>query len=249
MIIEWRKSSQRKATIKLVIQCDLSFFEGVNKILMIVLYAAVPSVILILIIILVVYCYRRHKRKQLHIVKSTESIASPQTHWVSPHIRSLENSPVTNRSPLIHTTSFVTSKHSANPESSPKRDSKRVTIVDHLDMEEFKRSPERNNVNGGVQLHEANRDRKHIVTPCGENNIKEVATRVHVDGALRTPPQHYRTHQKRPSYHLMQEFNMEGTDILQWRFNSFFFCYSLCHLFQFNELQIVCKDIVIYIFI
>lgn len=182
---------------------------------MIVLYAAVPSVILILIIILVVYCYRRHKRKQLHIVKSTESVASPQTHWVSPHIRSLENSPVTNRSPLIHTTSFVTSKHSANPESSPKRDSKRVTIVDHIDMEEFKRSPERHSVNGGVQLHEAGRDRKHIVTPCGENNIKEVATRVHVDGALRTPPQHYRTHQKRPSYHLMQEFNMEGTDILQ----------------------------------
>ncbi|XP_052712071.1 neuropilin and tolloid-like protein 2 isoform X2 [Crassostrea angulata] len=187
----------------------------VNKILMIVLYAAVPSVILILIIILVVYCYRRHKRKQLHIVKSTESVASPQTHWVSPHIRSLENSPVTNRSPLIHTTSFVTSKHSANPESSPKRDSKRVTIVDHIDMEEFKRSPERHSVNGGVQLHEAGRDRKHIVTPCSENNVKEVATRVHVDGALRTPPQHYRTHQKRPSYHLMQEFNMEGTDILQ----------------------------------
>lgn len=210
-----KKTSQCKSAFKLTTKCDLSFFQGVNKILMIVIYAAVPSVILILIIVLVVYCYRRHKRKQLHIVKSTESVASPQTHWVSPHIRSLENSPVTNRSPLIHTTSFVTSKHSTNPESSPKRDSKRVTIVDHIDMEEFKRSPERHNVNGGVQFHEASRDTKHIVTPCGDNNVKEVATRVHMDGALRTPPQHYRTHQKRPSYHLMQEFNMEGTDILQ----------------------------------
>ncbi|XP_022294314.2 neuropilin and tolloid-like protein 2 isoform X2 [Crassostrea virginica] len=190
----------------------------VDKILMIVVYAAVPSVILILVIILIVYCYRRHKRKQLHVIKSTENNASPQTHWVSPHIRSLENSPVNNRSSAgIHTTSFVTSsKHSTNPDSSsPKRDGKRVTIVDHIDMRDLNRSPENHNVNGGVQYQGIIRDPKHIVTPCGENNSKELVTRVHVDGALRTPPQNFRTHQKRPSYHLMQEFNMEGTDILQ----------------------------------
>ncbi|XP_062579020.1 cubilin-like isoform X1 [Saccostrea cucullata] len=185
-----------------------------NKILMIVVYAAVPSVILILAIILIVYCCRRHKQKQLHIVKSTENNSSQQTHWVSPHIRSLENSPVTNRSPLIHTTSFVPSKHSSNP-ASPKRDTKRVTIIDTFDMKELRHSPEQHNVNGGAQFNESNM--KHIVTPCGENNANEVVTRVHVpvEGILKTSPQNFRTHQKRPSYHLMQEFNMEGTDIYQ----------------------------------
>lgn len=87
-----------------------------------------------------------------------------------------------------------------------------MTIVDNVDMKEFGRSLE-NNVNGGVQLHGSNRNGKHIVTPCGENDTKDLVTRIHVDESLISPPQNFRTHQKRPSYHLMQELNIEGTDI------------------------------------
>ncbi|KAK3090468.1 hypothetical protein FSP39_012126 [Pinctada imbricata] len=171
----------------------------------IIVYTVIPLLVIVILVTTIVLCYRRHKRKRLRMIK-TEAQMAQQTHWVSPHIRSLDSSPTQNRT-TIHTTSFVSDKHSSDPDLS---DSKRVTIVDNNKSELKNYSRGSPNCNDISNSRKSNQTVNQKVTPI-EDDRKEV-THVHLEPINNIPP-NFKSHQKRSSYHLMQELNLEDSSI------------------------------------
>lgn len=171
-----------------------SFFSGLSKFIWIIIYASIPAFCLIIIVIVTIYCFRRHKRKKLHVTKN-ELQRKQQTHWISPHIRSLENSPNTARSSTaaaaIHTTSFITNKN----EDSDTEENNKIKVRNKEDI-----------INKDSVQNLLGNDIQQSKPPSGGENQKPGTIRVHFD---LPEAQNFKSHQKRSSYHLMQELNLE----------------------------------------
>lgn len=169
--------------------------ECLSRFIWIIIYASIPAVCLIFIVIITIYCFRRHKRKKLHVAK-TEIQRKQQTHWISPHIRSLENSPNTARSTTataaVHTTSFITNKN----EDSDTEENKKIKVKNKEDI--INKDSVQNLLGNDIQQSKQ--------SPGGAENHKGGTIRVHFD---LPESQNYKSHQKRSSYHLMQELNLE----------------------------------------
>ncbi|CAG2213683.1 unnamed protein product [Mytilus edulis] len=76
-----------------------------NRLVFIVIYVAVPVSAILLILVIALLCFRYRKRKQ-NVIKM-ESQKPPQTHWVSPHIRTSDPGSIAAQSATLLTTSFV----------------------------------------------------------------------------------------------------------------------------------------------
>ncbi|XP_021357854.1 tolloid-like protein 1 isoform X2 [Mizuhopecten yessoensis] len=218
------RSSCRKYCIDQSLRCDGNPNCGevdtsdedkcLSRVLWITMYAVLPCILIIASIALIVYCYKRQRRKKLYIEKK-EAQRNEQTHWVSPHIRSLEQSPNPGRSTTMLTTSFVSSKpftdidYKDNPvikenvENSNKSDnlSNTVSSVENTPKKVV-------NNKKGPEIEE-----NEIVVPSIDNKKGYNNEEPHVQFEMDTIP-NFRTHQKRSSYHLMQELNLGESEIM-----------------------------------
>lgn len=218
------RSSCRKYCIDQSLRCDGNPNCGevdtsdedkcLSKVLWITMYAVLPCILIVATIVLIVYCFKRQRRMKLYIEKK-EAQRNEQTHWVSPHIRSLEQSPNPGRSTTMLTTSFVSSKP--------------FTDIDYKDnpiiKENFENSNKSDNVSNTVSSVENTPKKIANNKKCPEVEEKEIVVTAidnkkgynneepHVQFEMDTIP-NFRTHQKRSSYHLMQELNLGESEIM-----------------------------------
>ena len=97
---------------------------------------------------------------------------------------------------------------------------KRVTIVDHK-SNDLQRTRDHVNCNdrtrdspkcNDIQKNNiSSNDLKHKVTPCDDLLDKPDGNIVNLDALNFNIPTNFKTHQKRSSYHLMQELNLEDS--------------------------------------
>lgn len=190
----------------------ISSISGLSKVLWITMYTALPCLVLIATIAFIVVCYKRHRRRKLFIEKKSAQ-RNEQTHWVSPHIRNLEQSPNPGRSSTMLTTSFVSSKpftdldYKDNPvikenyENSNKSDNQSNTISS------VENTPKK------IVNNKKSPEVEEIVAPSIENKKGYNNDEPRVQFEMDTIP-NFRTHQKRSSYHLMQELNLGESEVM-----------------------------------
>ncbi|XP_076076734.1 neuropilin and tolloid-like protein 2 isoform X2 [Mytilus galloprovincialis] len=173
-----------------------------NRLVFIVIYVAVPVSAILLILVIALLCFRYRKRKQ-NVIKM-ESQKPPQTHWVSPHIRTSDPGSIAAQSATLLTTSFVS-------------DDKNTT--DFVDMTIDRRKKIQNrtieNIKSSEMFNKRKERDKNVLhyegVDVGSNNEDEihdiVTHNIHLEPQM--PNQGLRTHKKRSSYHMMQELNLE----------------------------------------
>lgn len=142
-----------------------------------------------------------------------EAQRSEQTHWVSPHIRGMDNSPNNTRVPTtIITTSFIDTKQNADVnfiDSSMKQNHSNNKIYEQ--MSENKQCTEQEDM---TQSSNENCENIYTMTSSSRNSKrKKDEDTLHVKFDLDVVP-NYRSHQKRSSYQLMQEMEMGEREVM-----------------------------------
>ncbi|CAC5360552.1 CUBN [Mytilus coruscus] len=173
-----------------------------NRLVFIIIYVAVPVSAILLILVIALLCFRYRRRKQ-NVIKM-ESQKPPQTHWVSPHIRTSDPGSIAAQSATLLTTSFVSDDKNTTDFVDMTTDRRRKiqnrTIENIKSSEMFNKRKERDkNVHyEGVDVGSNNEDEIHDI----------VTHNIHLEPQM--PNQGLRTHKKRSSYHMMQELNLEN---------------------------------------
>lgn len=170
-----------------------------NRLVWIIIYVAVPVSAIVLILIIALLCYRYRRRKQ-NVIKM-EAQKPQQTHWVSPHIRTTDPSYIASQSATLLTTSFISDKH---PNDIDDMTVERRKKIQNRTIENIKNSDLFNKIR--------ERDKTvhyDMASNSDEENHDIVTHSIQLEPQLQN--QGLRTHQKRPSYHMMQELTIDNS--------------------------------------